>query len=272
MNPADPDPLTDAAGRRHAPAGADARVVSLVPSVTELLFDLGLGERVVGRTAFCVRPAAAKKAKSVGGTKQVNFAKLAALRPSHVVVNVDENPKGMVEAIAATGPAVVVTHPIEVADNVKLYRLLGALFGRAAEAEALVARFAERLAALRARAAAWPEKRVLYMIWREPWMTVSADTYIARMLALANWRTLCHDPATRYPRIALTAALLADSDLVLFSSEPFPFQESHIEEFRRAFPAHAAKARPIDGQLVSWYGSRAIAGLDYLSDLAASLA
>jgi ABC-type Fe3+-hydroxamate transport system substrate-binding protein len=269
----DPDLLTDAAGTRHAPAGQAARIVSLVPSVTELLFDLGLGAQTVGRTAFCVRPRpAVKKAKSVGGTKQVNFAKLKALDPTHVVVNIDENPKGMVDAIAALGPAIVVTHPIEVEDNLRLYRLIGAVFGRAAEADALAARFAERLAALKARAARWPEKRVLYMIWRSPWMTVSADTYIARMLALANWRTLGHDPKVRYPTIDMTDALLAAADLVLFSSEPFPFKESHIEEFRRAFPGHAAKARPIDGQLVSWYGSRAVAGLDYIGDLAAALA
>jgi ABC-type Fe3+-hydroxamate transport system substrate-binding protein len=254
---------------RHAPAGADARIVSLVPSVTELLFDLGLGAQVVGRTAFCVHPQpAVKKARSVGGTKQVNVEKLAGLKPTHVIVNVDENPKTMVEAIAALGPKIVVTHPIEVVDNVALYRLMGSLFGRAAEAEALVARFEERLAALQARAVSLPERRVLYLIWRAPWMTVSADTYIARMLALVHWRTLCHDPKVRYPTIALTEALLAETDLVLFSSEPFPFKEGHIQDFRAAFPAHAPKARAIDGQRVSWYGSRAILGLDYLADFA----
>jgi ABC-type Fe3+-hydroxamate transport system substrate-binding protein len=263
--------LIDAAGVRHAPA-EDARIVSLVPSVTELLFDLGLGERVVGRTAFCVHPQpAVKKAKSVGGTKQVNFEKLKGLAPTHVIVNVDENPKAMVEAIAALGPTIVVTHPIEVEDNVALYRLMGGLFGRAAEAEALAARFEERLAALKERAAGWPERRVLYLIWREPWMTISADTYIARMLALVNWQTLAHDPKVRYPTIAMTDALLDAADWVLFSSEPFPFQERHIDEFRAAFPKHAHKARAIDGQRVSWYGSRAILGLDYIGDLAAAL-
>lgn len=269
MDVSDRHTLIDAAGARHRPAGADARIVSLVPSVTELLFNLGLGAQVVGRTAFCVHPQpAVKKVKSVGGTKQVNVEKLAGLQPTHVIVNVDENPKGMVEAIAALGPTIVVTHPIAVEDNRALYRLLGGLFGRAAEAEALVARFEERLAALKARAAGWPERRVLYLIWRAPWMTVSADTYIARMLALIHWRTLCHDPKVRYPTIALTESLLAETDLVLFSSEPFPFQERHLAEFRAAFPKHAHKARAIDGQRVSWYGSRAILGLDYMGDLA----
>lgn len=269
----DPHTLIDAAGVSHRPAGADARIVSLVPSVTELLFDLGFGAQVVGRTAFCVHPApAVKKVKSVGGTKQVNLEKLAGLAPTHVIVNVDENPKAMVAAIAALGPTIVVTHPIEVTDNVALYRLLGGLFGHTAEAETLVARFEERLAALRARAAGWPERRVLYLIWRDPWMTVSADTYIARLLALVNWQTLAHDPRVRYPTIELGEALLGQADLVLFSSEPFPFKERHIEEFRAAFPKHAHKAQPIDGQRVSWYGSRAILGLDYLGDLAASLA
>jgi len=265
--------VVDAAGNAHARAAAGARIVSLVPSVTELLFALGLDEMVVGRTAFCVHPVDSVKAVvSVGGTKRVNLTRLLALAPTHVVVNVDENPKGMVEAIAALGPKIVVTHPIEVTDNVALYRLLGGLFDRAAEAEALVTRFDERLAALRARAAGLPGRRVLYLIWRAPWMTVSADTYIARLLALVNWQTLGHDPQVRYPTIELTDALLAETDLVLFSSEPFPFKEHHLDAFRAAFPAHAGKARPIDGQRVSWYGSRAILGLDYIGDFAAALA
>lgn len=103
-------------------------------------------------------------------------------------------------------------------------------------------------------------------------MTVSRDTYIARMLAEVRWETVPAAASVRYPEVALDEETLAGCDLVLFASEPFPFKERHIDAFRAAWPAHAAKAHAIDGQMVSWYGSRAIAGLDYLRDLAERIA
>jgi ABC-type Fe3+-hydroxamate transport system substrate-binding protein len=262
--------LTDAMGRVHVPAGEGARIVSLVPSITELLFDLGLGDRVVGRTAFCVHPKEeVRRAKSVGGTKQVNFDKLRRLDPTHVIVNIDETPKRLADDLTGLGCDVVVTHPIEVLDNVALFRLMGGLFGRRDEAEGLCSRFLSAYEALEEAARFVPEQPVLYLIWKEPWMTVSPDTYISRMLALVHWRTQSQDEAgPRYPTVDLEEELLAGCERVLFSSEPFPFQERHLEDFRRAFPAHAGIAAMIDGAMVSWYGSRAIAGLGYLRRLA----
>lgn len=263
--------IIDAAGRHHQPAGRDARIVSLVPSITELLFDLGLGAHVVGRTAFCVHPAGrVKRVRSVGGTKQVNRDKLHALAPTHVIVNVDETPRRLAEELAEQGYAVVVTHPIEVSDNLALFRLLGALFDRAAQAEALCRRFEQAYDGAVATAAALPALRVLYLIWKEPWMTVSRDTYISRMLALVRWQTMPEVAEVRYPTIPLTDADLEKVDLVLFSSEPFPFTVSHVAAFQDAHPAHRDSCLLIDGQMVSWYGSRAIAGLDYLTRLAAA--
>jgi ABC-type Fe3+-hydroxamate transport system substrate-binding protein len=244
--------------------------VSLVPSITELLFDLGLGDSVVGRTAFCVHPKGqVRRARSVGGTKQVNFDKLQQLDPTHVIVNIDETPKRLADELAALGCEVVVTHPIEVLDNVALFRLMGGLFGREREAEDLCSRFLSAYEALEEAARFAPEQPVLYLIWKEPWMTVSPDTYISRMLAVVHWRTQPRDgTGPRYPAIDLEEELLAGCERVLFSSEPFPFQERHLEDFRRTFPAHAGKAAMIDGAMVSWYGSRAIAGLSYLRRLA----
>jgi ABC-type Fe3+-hydroxamate transport system substrate-binding protein len=261
--------LVDAAGVRHRPAGANPRIVSLVPSITETLFALGLEEAVVGRTAFCVHPKGrVKRAKSVGGTKRVNRGKLEALAPTHVIVNVDETPRALADELAAAGYGVVVTHPIEIEDNLGLYRLLGGLFGRDAEAEALSRAFVAEAEALAEVAADLAERRVLYLIWKEPWMTVSPDTYIARMLARIRWRTIAGDPKVRYPEVAMDAALLAETDLVLFSTEPFPFAESHLEAFRDAHPQHAGKAMLIDAEMISWYGSRAVRGLRYLRELA----
>ncbi len=260
---------TDALGVMHTPAGAAARIVSLVPSITELLFDLGLGDQIVGRTTFCVHPLPQVKAvRSVGGTKALNRDKLKAACPTHVIVNIDETPKELADALSAAGYTVVVTHPVEVTDNIALFRLMGALFGRAAEAEALVNAFNRALAVLTDAARAWPSRSVLYLIWREPWMTISRDTYIARMLALVNWLSVPAAAGVRYPVIDLDEALLAEADLVLFSSEPFPFGDRHVAAFGEAFPRHAGKARLIDAEMVSWYGSRVVKGLPYLAAFA----
>ncbi len=262
-------PPIDAAGIAHAPAGPDARIVSLVPSLTELLFDLGLDAQIVGRTAFCVHPRGRVKAvRSVGGTKSVRFEKLLALAPSHVVVNIDETPRALAERLRDAGVCVIVTHPIAVEDNVGLFRLFGAVFGRSGEAEALVTAFTLARRRLDALAASLAPRRVLYLIWKDPWMTVSRETYIARMLALIGWRTLPAAAGVRYPQIALSPALVGEADLVLFPSEPFPFGAAHIDAFRHAFPADAGKALAVDGEMLSWYGSRAIRGLDYLGELA----
>ena len=266
-------PLTDAAGVDHQPAGADARIVSLVPSITELLFDLDLGGCVVGRTAFCVHPEGlVERARIVGGTKTVKLDRIRDLDPTHVIVNIDETPKDVADEIAATGCTVVVTHPLEPRDNIALYRLMGGLFGRARQAEALCARFEDALATLLRSAEGLRERSVLYLIWKKPWMTVSRDTYIARTLSLVGWRTVAHDADVRYPAVDITAGLFEETDVVLFSSEPFPFTEKHMEEFAGAYPCQGVRLAAIDAQMVSWYGSRAIAGLRYLKDFAAGIA
>jgi ABC-type Fe3+-hydroxamate transport system substrate-binding protein len=262
--------LIDACGIEHRPISADAaRIVSLVPSLTELLFDLGLGDRVVGRTAFCVHPAdRVRSVRSVGGTKTVNIQRLLGLQPTHVLVNVDETPRTVADELAAAGCTVVVTHPIEVRDNLALYTLVGGLFGKQEEAEVLCRRFQGAYDAARRLAEQLPERRVLYLIWKNPWMTVAGDTYIARMLALVGLHTIPATADRRYPAIELTPDLLQQVELVLFSTEPFPFKERHLAEFRACHPAHAGKEAIIDAQMVSWYGSRAVHGLGYLTAFA----
>lgn len=264
--------LTDYAGTRHEPAAEGARILSLVPSITELLFDLGLAGNLVGRTHYCVHPKPEiDDIPSVGGTKKVVLERVRELAPTHVLVNVDENTREQVEAIRDLGPRIVVTHPIEPEDNLQLYRLIGSLFGRAEEAEALAGEFEAALVGLRTAAAGLPERDVLYFIWKEPWMTVSQDTYISRFLSLANWHTQSHDPETRYPKVDITAELLGRTDLVLFSSEPHAFTTSDIDDFRAAFPCGETTLLPIDGEMTSWYGSRAIKGARYLQQLAESV-
>jgi ABC-type Fe3+-hydroxamate transport system substrate-binding protein len=259
--------LTDALGVRHAPVTTPARIVSLVPSITELLFALGLEPQIVGRTHYCVHPQPAVAAiPSVGGTKKVNQARLRALQPTHVILNVDENPRELAERLTDDGLQVIVTHPLAPEDNVPLYRLIGSIFNRAAEAEALAARFEQAVAEL--RQVAWPRRRVLYLIWREPWMGVSRDTYIARTLALVGWETLPAEAETRYPVLELGRSLLDAADLILFGSEPYRFQSADLDAFAQDYACPPEKLRLIDGEMTSWYGSRAIQGLRDLGQFA----
>jgi ABC-type Fe3+-hydroxamate transport system substrate-binding protein len=274
--------LVDAIGRAHAVARADARIVSLVPSITELLFELGVGDRVVGRTGFCIHPKASiKTVPKVGGTKSVDIEAIRGLRPTHLIVNVDENEKPTVDQLAGFVPNVIVTHPLGPLDNPPLYRLLGGIFGREDRAEELCEAFRKAYADAVSACLGLPRERVLYLIWKSPWMTVSRDTYVSRALAAVGWDTLESESRDRYPKVELTQRLLSRLDRVLLSSEPYAFREKHLEEVRQLVAAAGTDFVPtpmeeadsavavslIDGEMTSWYGSRAIDGMKYLSRL-----
>ena len=262
------DVLVDAFGQRHLRADSSARIVSLVPSITELLFDLELGSQVVGRTGFCIHPRyAVGKVPKLGGTKDVDIDALLALKPSHVIVNIDENTRETFESLRTRVPHVVVTHPNTPTDNLALYALLGGIFAREAQAAVLVAEFHAALANLRATVRSLPARRVLYLIWREPWMTVSPDTYIANMLALLGWHTVPGVTDQRYPALSASTLGSLQADLCLLSSEPYPFRDKHLTEVRNLLGGHTP-VHLIDGEMVSWYGSRAVAGLRYLATYA----
>lgn len=274
---------TDATGQAHAAATGEVRIASLVPSITELLFDLGLADRIVARTGFCIHPEPAVRAvEKVGGTKDVRLDKLRALAPTHVVVNIDENRRETVDEIRTFVPHVIVTHPCAPEDNFALYRLLGGIFNKVQQAEALAAALQAEIDAIRART--WPARKVLYAIWQDPWMTVSRQTYISRLLALVNWATWPDEdaglaacvggdcsrpnaPGERYPTFRWSDALVRELDAVLLSTEPYRFTEDHADALERQI------GRPVllvDGEMLSWYGSRAVAGVRYLGTLAGS--
>ncbi len=279
---ANPFRVVDAIGRAHALARADARIVSLVPSITELLFELGVGDRVVGRTGFCIHPKDnVRTVPKVGGTKSVDIEAIRALRPTHLIVNIDENEKPAVDELAGFVPNVIVTHPLGPLDNPPLYRLLGGIFGREARAEELCAAFRKAYSDAVSACLHLPRERVLYLIWKAPWMTVSRDTYISRTLAAVGWDTLEIENKDRYPKIELTPDLLSRVDRILLSTEPYAFRERHLDEIRQLLAASGADFVPtpveemdssvtvslIDGEMTSWYGSRAIEGMKYLSRL-----
>ncbi|HEY6242171.1 MAG TPA: helical backbone metal receptor, partial [Burkholderiales bacterium] len=219
----------------------------------------------VGRTGFCVHPRkVVRRIPKVGGTKDVDLDKLRALRPTHVILNIDENRKEDALALAEFVPELIVTHPLAPLDNLALYRLIGGIFGRDGKAEQLCRKFEEAHAALQSAARAFPLERALYLIWKKPWMTVSRDTYVSRMLALVNWETVPAACTGRYPQIELVSGLLDGTDVVLLSSEPYLFSEGQVAELRAGPLLAKKKIALIDGEMTAWYGSRAIEGLAYL--------
>jgi len=261
----------DAAGTRHSQAPGTSRIVSLVPSITELVRDLGLASQLVGRTGFCVHPKdAVRGITKVGGTKTVDLEKVRKLRPSHVILNIDENEKIAAEALAKFVPNLIVTHPLGPLDNLPLYRLIGGIFGRRDESEELCHRFRSEYDSLVAEKPA--QRKALYLIWKDPWMTVSRDTYISRTLALAGLQTLPNIEAPRYPEFRLDDPWLAEAEVVLLSTEPYMFREKHLADLSGLPPFAARPVRLIDGEMTSWYGSRAIEGLAYLREFRRSIA
>jgi ABC-type Fe3+-hydroxamate transport system substrate-binding protein len=227
--------------------------------------ELGLADQLVGRTGFCIHPKEILRAiPKVGGTKSVKLDKVRALRPTHVIVNVDENTRETADALAAFVPRLIVTHPLGPLDNLALYRQIGGIFGKQREAEALCSRF--ELAFREVQKHDFPRRKVLYLIWKDPWMTVSRDTYVSRTLALFGLQTLPESTDARYPK--LQNLDLEDIELILLSTEPYRFREHHRSELQlqMKLPVHL-----IDGEMTSWYGSRAIAALGYLAEFSRRL-
>ena len=258
----------DAVGTRHPVCDAECRIVSLVPSLTELLCELGLSAQLVGRTRYCIHPRATLKTiAAVGGTKDVSLEKVRALKPTHVVVNIDENLRDTATALAEFVPQVIVTHPSQPADNLALYELFGGIFNQGEAAKSLSTRYLAKLQEVRARPPR-ASRRVLYLIWREPWMSVARETYIAQTLAEFNLLTEPAQARSRYPEVRLED-YRGQVDYVLLSSEPYPFRARHLAEVQAALPG--AHVQLIDGEMTSWYGSRALPALDYLDDFTRAL-
>ncbi|MGR8949920.1 MAG: helical backbone metal receptor [Gammaproteobacteria bacterium] len=258
--------VRDAVGVAHPVVGAEARIVSLVPSITELLCDLELHEQIVGRTGFCIHPKEkVRLIAKLGGTKDVNLEKIRALAPTHAIVNIDENEEPLYHALRDFVPHVFVTHPQVPQDNVALFESLGVLFKRVNQASALVHQFRKNEDLLAPLASA-DAQRVLYIIWKDPWMAVNQGTYIAELLKLINWQVQKIEGDVRYPEIVLED-FVGQVDRVLLSSEPYAFREKHLAEVS-AKVDHRTKVSLVDGEMLSWYGSRSIHGLAYLRDLA----
>ncbi len=244
------------------------RLLTLCPSLTELVFDAGRGADLVGRTKFCVHPQpAVGDLPVVGGTKDPRLERIVELAPDLVLMNREENRVEDAEALREAGIEVADWMPRDPAETAGMVREIGERIDARAECER-IAREIETAAAEAAAAAPATAPTFVYLIWRGPYMAVGRDTFISRMLETAGARNaLAGDE--RYPSLESAELAALDPDLVLLSSEPFPFGEQHVSEFAQATGLDSARCRLVDGELLSWHGSRTPAGLRYASGVVA---
>lgn len=244
------------------------RIVSLCPSLTELVFDLGRGADLVGRTRFCVHPEGAVDAiERVGGTKNPKLARIIELAPDLILLNEEENRREDADALAAAGLACHVSFPRDALETAIMVRSIGAALDRVEAAERIASEIERRSAEVRARAAGRSPVTFAYLIWREPWMAVNGDTFIHALLAQAGGRNVFAERADRYPTISPGELALADPAIVMLSTEPFPFQPKHIDELSALSGLARERFCIVDGELLSWHGSRTVLGVPYAAEL-----
>lgn len=245
------------------------RIVSLVPSQTELLHDLGLENEVVGITKFCVHPESWFRSKArVGGTKQLHFEKIAALQPDLIIGNKEENEQQQIETLMQEFP-VWMSNIHDLSEAMTMIRAIGTLTSREEKANAIAAAIESRFQQLEQEIQTQPMRSAAYFIWKNPWMTAGHRTFIDHLLERCRLRNVFEKEESRYPEVTLEQLRDASPEVVLLSSEPYPFKEKHITEIQEVLP-HAA-IRTVDGELFSWYGSRLLEAPAYFNKLLRSL-
>ena len=252
--------FVDASGVRVTLAAPPRRIVSLIPSITETLFTLGLGEAVVGCTAYCTEPREGVATKTrIGGEKNPKLDLIRDLRPDLVVANVEENVREHIDTLRGWGIPVYVTYPRTVGDGIRLIRELGVIAGAAARGAEIAAGLETQLLEARARGAGRGRVRVFCPIWRKPYMTINRDTYIHDVLATCGGDNVFAELPRRYPEVALADVALARPDVILLPDEPFHFRRAHLADFAEhpEIPAlRDGRVHLVDGKLLSWYGPR----------------
>ena len=257
--------FTDQIGNVLSIDKSPMRIVSLVPSITELLYDLGLEDRIVGITKFCVHPNRAKATTTIiGGTKKVHFEKIRLLKPDIIIANKEENTIEIVQQLQQFCN-VWVTNIITLDDNAQMITDFGTLFNCRTEAQKLNDKISFARSNFENFMADKPIRKVAYFIWREPYMAAGGDNFINTMLQLNKLDNIYKDRG-RYPEVELKKIrIYGDPDYVLLSSEPFPFNEEHAFEIGRF--THHAKTVFVDGEMFSWYGSRIVKAFSYFTTL-----
>jgi len=253
--------VTDQIGRSIDISENPQRIISLVPSQTELLYDLGLEEKIIAITKFCIRPKEkTKRIIIIGGTKNFHFNKIEALKPDLIIGNKEENYQEGIVKLAEKHP-VWISDIYNLADALEMIKSIGEITHTNTEAHNLIQKIKKGFEKLPKIAL---PKQVAYLIWREPYMAVARKTFIDAMLRQIGLQNVFADKE-RYPETTLIELSGRKPNFIFLSSEPYPFKEKHLEELQTACPD--SKIILVDGEMFSWYGSRLLESSGYFDEL-----
>jgi ABC-type Fe3+-hydroxamate transport system substrate-binding protein len=250
--------FTDQIGNTLELSQQPKRIISLVPSQTELLYDLGLDEEVIGITKFCIHPGEWFRTKTrVGGTKTVDIEKIRSLQPDFIIANKEENVKEQIEALQKIAP-VWVSDINNLEDALEMMKSIGEMVGKDIEVNKLIELIRERFDHLNQPITQSTNYYAAYLIWKDPYMTIGGDTFINDMLQRAGFSNVFSN-LHRYPEINIDDLATSNCEVILLSSEPYPFKQKHIEELKSQIgnsKYQILKFILVDGEMFSWYGSR----------------
>lgn len=242
------------------------KIISLVPSQSELLWDLGLQKELVGITKFCIHPNEMfSSITKIGGTKKINIEKIKSINPDLIIGNKEENQKEQIEELQKLFP-VWISDIYNLTDALNMITELGNLLNKKISAELLVNDINKKFASISKIA---NEKSVVYLIWQNPIMAVSSNTFIDSMLTACGFKNLIKNNSSRYPLISKDGLIKLNPDFIFLSSEPYPFNNNHIDFYKKLLPS--SKVILVDGEFFSWYGSRLQYAPDYFNELLMSL-
>lgn len=235
------------------------RIISLVPSQSELLWDLGLTDRLAGITKFCVHPKELfESIPRIGGTKTLNIDKIRALKPDLIIGNKEENERSQIEALQKEFK-VWMSDIYNLEDALKTITAIGELTDTKAKADSIAAEIRSSF-----RELPFLEKSVLYLIWK-PYMAAGKGTFIGNMLEKTGLKNVITAEDSRYPQLGIEEIRKLNPELIFLSSEPFPFKQTHADELQQILPD--TKIVLVDGELFSWYGSRLLRSVAYFDEL-----
>ena len=238
------------------------RVVSLVPSQTELLIDLGLRKYIVGVTKFCVHPKSLRKEKTiVGGTKQVDFEKIKLLKPDIIICNKEENTEEMVLKLENIAP-VWVSNIATISESIEMILELGEIFEVKGKALEIASNIELKLEDFKDFVKDFSSKKVLYLIWKNPYMAAGKKTFIDGLLQINNFENIIVEEKSRYPKVDIE--VLKTAELILLSTEPYPFKKANAVSLAKECNT---EVKLVDGEFFSWYGSRLLKAFDYFKML-----
>jgi ABC-type Fe3+-hydroxamate transport system substrate-binding protein len=256
---------TDQLNRKIELHSSPKRIISLVPSQTELLYDLGLRDEVVGITKFCIHPQEWFRSKTrIGGTKKYDFDKIKALAPDLIIGNKEENEKDQIEELMKHYN-VWMSDIYTLKDAYDMITRIGTLLGKKEESVNLKLKIESSFQNLQPSTSNIQHSKTAYFIWRNPYMVAGHDTFINEMLNVCGLENVFTDKDSRYPEITNEELIAANPQLILLSSEPYPFKEKHIAEIQEILPE--SKIFIVDGEIFSWYGSRLLKAPEYFKEL-----